>query len=455
MNPGAGNPFTSYLNRYTTVSPEHEAAFDEFITQVLPPSGVMLRLETKTEQFVRACFQRKQPPSIILTGNAGDGKTYLCRQIIEAFTNQPVTDWSDRLEWPIKRDGLTLRVVKDLSEMTEDAGANTLWELALDQLEAQPRFVFLIAANEGRLRAVLQRERLEELYQEVDRQLREGPDLGNERLIVLNLNQVTTSTYVPHALAWLTDPVHWEACQGCAAVDACPIHFNATCLADAHIAVRLQQLYQVLEHLGIHVTIRDMLIHLAYTLTGGLECETVIRASRRLAWEAYRHVYYENVWGEAADEAFRRKAVVIQHLHRLDVGEASVFEVDNFVVSGRPDDGNIQEEHERLFAPALDLGRREDAALLGDRLDRVPLRHRPHPLRGRSPRERPLDRDGPGVSRAVGARAARGGGAVLERGDRRGLGDGADLLPEPGDGRLAPRGAAGGAAPPGRAVRER
>jgi hypothetical protein len=356
-----GNSFVLYLHRYTTVSPDHEAAFDEFITQVPLPSGEPLRLKTKTEHFVQTCFRRERPPSIILTGNAGDGKTYLCRQIIAAFTGQPVADWADRLEWPIERDGLTLRVVKDLSEMAEDAGADILWELALDQLEAQSRFVFLIAANEGRLRAVLQRERLEELYQEVDRQLREGPDLSNERLIVLNLNQVTTSMYVPSTLAWLTDPVHWEACQGCVASDACPIHFNATRLADAHIAGRLQQLYQVLENLDIHVTIRDMLIHLAYTLTGGLECETVIRASRRLAWESYRHVYYENVWGEAADEAFRHKAVVVQHLRRLDVGEVSVFEVDNFVVSGRPDDGDIQEEHERLFASALDLGRQRFA----------------------------------------------------------------------------------------------
>jgi len=43
------NSFTSHLNRYTTVSPEHEAAFDEFIMQAAPPSGAVLRLETKTE----------------------------------------------------------------------------------------------------------------------------------------------------------------------------------------------------------------------------------------------------------------------------------------------------------------------------------------------------------------------------------------------------------------------
>jgi hypothetical protein len=351
------NPFVPYLNRYTTASPDHEAAFDEFIGQTPPPGGAPLRLETRTEAFVRDCFARPRPPSVILTGNAGDGKTYLCRQIVAAFTGQAVVDWADRLDWPIERNGVTLRVVKDLSEMAEEAGANLLWELALDQLEAQPRFVFLIAANEGRLRAVLQRERLEDLYREIDRQLREGPDLGNDRLIVLNLNQVTTSTYVPPALAWLTDPARWEACAACPAREACPIYFNASRLAEPSIARRMQRLYQVLEHLGVHVTIRDMLIHLAYTVTGGLDCDR-IQGQPPLHWEPQRHVYYENVWGEAADEHFRRKAVVIRHLRRLNVGQMSVFEVDDFIINGRPADPAAQAEHERLFAPALDLGGR-------------------------------------------------------------------------------------------------
>ncbi len=351
------NSFVSYLNRYTTASPDHEAAFDEFIGQTQLPGGTPLRLETRTERFVHACFARERPPSVILTGNAGDGKTYLCRQIVAAFTGQATVEWADRLDWPIERDDLTLRVVKDLSEMGEEAGANLLLEVAVDQLEEQPRFVFLIAANEGRLRAVLQRERLEELYHEVDRQLREGPALDNDRLVVLNLNQVTTSTYVSPSLTWLTNPAHWEACKACTAKDACPIHFNATRLADAHITGRLQQLYQVLEHLGIHVTIRDMLIHLAYTVTGGLDCANII-GQPPLHWEPYRHIYYQNVWGEAADEHFRRKAVVIRHLRRLNAGEASVFEVDDFVINGRPADPVAHAEHERLFAPALDLGGR-------------------------------------------------------------------------------------------------
>ena len=48
------NPFVPYLNRSTTASPDHQAAFDDFIGQTPPPGGAPLRLETRTEAFVRA-----------------------------------------------------------------------------------------------------------------------------------------------------------------------------------------------------------------------------------------------------------------------------------------------------------------------------------------------------------------------------------------------------------------
>jgi hypothetical protein len=352
------NPFITYLNRYTTTSPEHEAAFDEFISQTAPPSGVMLRLCTKTEQFVRACFQREHPPTIILTGNAGDGKTYLCRQIIKSFTNQIVTDWGDQTVWPIECDGMRLHVVKDLSELGREAGAAVLRELAAELEREKPKVVFLIAANEGRLRDLLGHEGLSELRQQVESQLTYGPDVNEPSLIVLNLNRVTTSSYVSPTLHWLTDDAHWRDCTGCSALAICPIRFNRDRLADVAIADRLQLLYQILEYLDIHVTIRDMLIHLAYTITGGLTCDEIVAQSRHLGREIHQYVYYENVWGGQAEDIFRRKVVALRALHRLNVGGHSLFEIDDFIINGCPDDPEAQAEYERLFAPAVDLGDR-------------------------------------------------------------------------------------------------
>src|SRR5215217_7912741 len=99
------NPFVDYLSRYTTASPDHEAAFDEFLSQIAPPSGQPLRLETRVEEFLRARFLQPNPPSVILTGNAGDGKTYLCRQVVAALTGESVEDWEALADQPIERSG--------------------------------------------------------------------------------------------------------------------------------------------------------------------------------------------------------------------------------------------------------------------------------------------------------------------------------------------------------------
>ena len=353
------NPFVPYLNRYTTVSSEHEAAFDEFITQAQPPSGEMLRLDTKIETFLSDVFARKRPTSIILTGNAGDGKTYLCRQIATKLNNGRIPEnWDRETHWILEHSDYKLIVIKDLSEMGEKNGAKLLKGLA-KQYQGE-KYIFLIAANEGRLRAVLAQEGLAELEDEVGIQLQDGPDLDNQHLVVLNLNQITTSSFVPQVLDWLTDSQHWQACTDCPAFNACPIRFNAERLAQKHISQRFKRLYQVLEHLEIHVTIRDMLIHLTYTLTGSLMCEDIIHKSqdKKQQWleAASKHVYYENVWGEAADDDFQRKAIVVQSLRRLNVGESSVFAIDDFIISGHSENDEEQDNHDDLFAPALDLG---------------------------------------------------------------------------------------------------
>jgi hypothetical protein len=353
------NSFVRYLTRYTTVSPEHEAAFDEFITQSAPLQGEPLRITTKVQQFLEAIFTRANPPSIILTGNAGDGKTYLCRKVIERLTGQPVTDWQQHLERDVAVGRFTLRVVKDLSEMGEQNGVAALRALNSTLDESMSGQVFLIAANEGRLRALLVDAKLITLYEAVNAQLVNGPDLAHPQLIVLDLNRVTTSTFVAQALAWMTNAQQWQACKVCPAVTRCPIHWNAQQLANAHIAARVQMLYQVLEHLDLHVTIRDMLIHLAYTITGELTCETVLTQPQAAQETTYLHVYYENIWGEQASDAFRQKTTLVHHLRQLNVGASSIFTIDDFIVNGNTIDAEQQAQHQQLFAPDLDLGQKQ------------------------------------------------------------------------------------------------
>lgn len=352
------NPFIAYLNRYTTVSPEHEAAFDEFITGIMPPSGQPLRIETKIEGFLQELFAQEKSPSIILTGNAGDGKTYLCRQIAIALNGGLPKDWDEKPISVLTRPSCKLYIIKDLSEMGEENAANLFREWA-KSFQGE-KLVFILAANEGRLRAILAADEFQELRREIENQLWGGSDPRNEKLIVVNLNKITTSTFVHPTIEWLTSSEHWQACEGCSAYDSCPIRFNAVHLSLPYVAERFRRLYQLLEHIDVHVTLRDMLIHLTYAVTGGIGCQWVNNQKRQdkrhWAEEAYRYVYYENVWGEKADENFRRKATVIRHFRRLNVGNSSIFAVDNFIIDGQPENVSKQAIYERLFAPGLDFG---------------------------------------------------------------------------------------------------
>lgn len=382
------NPFVDYLTRYTTASPDHEAAFDEFLSQAPPPAGGRLRLDTRVEAFLKARMLEPSPPSVILTGNAGDGKTYLCRQIGAAFAGRPLDDWDALADRPLERNGVRLHVVKDLSELGEDQGAVVLKSLAVAEGgEANQNLLgilrgiaapligtpnkerYLMAANEGRLRYLLGSDpALAALYQQVDHQLREGPAVDNPQLIVINLTEVTTSSFVPEALGWMTQPAHWDNCEACPIRERCPLHLNALRLRDDQIAGRVQLLYHLLEHLGIHVTVRDMLIHLAYTIAGNLSCDEVQQRAERHE-DVSSFAYYENIWGRSDESAFRRRASVVQHLDHLHVGEHSLFEVDDFIVSGGRS-AEEQAEHARLFAPSVDLDDRRfaqdrDAYLLG------------------------------------------------------------------------------------------
>lgn len=354
------NPFVDYLRRYTTASPDHEAAFDEFLAAAPPPAAGPLRLATRVETFLRDCFTRRDPPSVILTGNAGDGKTYLCRRVIEAFGERPFDGWDVVAERPLERDGVRLQVVKDLSELGDERAGALLHALSAAVAAPSAPTRFLIAANEGRLRYLLGRnQELADLSERVDQQLRAGPEIADPRLVLINLSQVTTSSFVPEALAWMTHPDHWQVCETCPALGYCPINQNARRLRDSYIVGRVQLLYQLLEHLDIHVTVRDMLIHLAYSITGNQRCEELQRPGAEQR-DLSRLAYYQNVWGGEPESAFRRKASVAQHLDRMQVGEHSMFEVDNFIVSGAENEADAV-EHAALFAPAVDLNHRRFA----------------------------------------------------------------------------------------------
>jgi hypothetical protein len=353
------NPFVKFLNSYNVTGAAHAQNYEDYFQQVL----YSLDIETTTERYLLGNFsienlKKDDVRSVILTGNAGDGKTRLCRLVWQQLSKQDFVQASKDFQTSVidlvAECGKRIKIIKDFSDWDEQLGIDLLQELVRGIDENGIPIVFLIAANEGRLRKALQDDSLVELQQQVEAALNNKPEIKGP--VVLNLNQASTSKYIPKLLQKMTNANWWRDCEGCPAFNYCPIKWNRDQLAKPIPAERLHRLYQIVEQLGKHVTFRDALIHLSYTLIGRLDCHKV----QAVPPEQHPHfsswVYYRNCFGVESDQTFQSQGM-ISNLRLIDVSAASNFHIDELLIKGHLNpDQNLQKLINENFRQGVDLG---------------------------------------------------------------------------------------------------
>lgn len=361
------NSFVGFLSNYNTNGANHSSAYEEYQRKAANP----LDIETKTQKYLLDLFSKEnlksgKTPSVILTGNAGDGKTRLCRLVWEKLSSRDFATAGQSLEDSIidlsEECQCKVKIIKDLSDWTEQRGVEILKQLVIGEDEAGIRTVFLIAANEGRLRWALQADTaLAELRKEVEEALNSGTQKVSSH-VVLNLNQISTSRYVLKLIDRMTAVEHWKECEECPAASYCPIKWNRNKLASdvngnpSLPAERLLELYKVIEQLGRHITFRDALIHLSYTLIGRLNCYSVQTVPEEQHPHFARWVYYKNCYADEADTSFQHIGVFSQ-LRGFDVASISNFHIDQFILNGNlHSNARIKTSWQQVFMDGVDLG---------------------------------------------------------------------------------------------------
>jgi len=361
------NPFVSLLSSYNTTGANHAQAYEEYQLNLSNP----LDIETKAQKYLLELFSKEtlragKTKSVILTGNAGDGKTRLCRLVWQQLRNDDSFSTAGKsLEDSVidltKECGVRVKIIKDLSDWNVSLGTEILKQMVQGQDADGIRTVFLIAANEGRLRSALQAApELLGLRKEVEDALAGTPNANGT--IVLNLNQVSTSAFILQLINKMTTDEQWEKCERCPAINYCPIKWNRDQLKptksgkSALPAQRLQKLYQIIEQLGKHITFRDALIHLTYTLIGRFNCYSVQTMPEDQRPHFTRWVYYKNCYGDEADLSFQRNGV-IGHLRSFDVAAVSNFHIDELILKDPPNSHKeIKDTRSLIFREDLDLG---------------------------------------------------------------------------------------------------
>ncbi|MEZ4405719.1 MAG: hypothetical protein R3A52_04365 [Polyangiales bacterium] len=152
------NPWVTFLRQYGPVA-NNDSLYDEHIASAARRAKVRpLRFDTGgvLEELIEN-FNDEQPRSVVLTGTAGDGKTFLCREVWSALGGAAsVWDGNEKVRELTLRHGARLVVIKDLSELTVDESP-LLAPMADAMFVLRPRAVYLVAANDGQLRQAWER----------------------------------------------------------------------------------------------------------------------------------------------------------------------------------------------------------------------------------------------------------------------------------------------------------
>lgn len=338
------NKHVGRLHRYLPFSPLHSQIYEEHAD----PSQ-MKSIDTKAAQTLLDLVHKPEIRLVVLTGDAGHGKTHLCRRLIQSLTgdNAPAAHatmmrCSHGDAEVATVDGRKLFVITDLSEFADEAPAIDIITAAL----GADNSVLVVCANEGKLRKLITTggDGLRSLRIGLERGREQGTVCHAQNLAIIDLNNQSVSSGDNRGIVgallqqWCLDGRSWRACGDCDAREACPIYSNRELLAadkDPTTGETRRQgihdLMCIVEQSGATVTIRETLILLALAITGGLDCRDVhARWSKRptdRTWQ-WRHTYSQVIFAPDLGHDASKNLRILHDLRRIDPGRRAIRSVD-------------------------------------------------------------------------------------------------------------------------------
>jgi hypothetical protein len=351
------NSHVQRLNRFLPFSAAHDQIYEEY------QDDDSLSLETVALAYAVAAIG-SGARCIVLTGDAGHGKTHLCRRLIETVLGYESrearallrTNCDGSVAIPASGGSLgpLLRIHKDFSELGHDQAAELLEAAA-----ARDEETLVVCANEGRLRAITGSPAAGAMCRKIAQQFRDsfsnGLSSAEGQIHIINLNYQSVAKSLPDGTksllrrtlhTWVANGTRWgeRSCGSCSLEQHCPIRHNRRLLvedsgASPHRIDRLESLCQAVERLGQVITIREMLMLVAYLVTGGMTCESVharcLGPNRISGWPsswAYYNLLFDAPPDLPEDQLYKGISIM-SVLRRLDPGRLASRAVDQRVLN--------------------------------------------------------------------------------------------------------------------------
>ena len=313
------NGFVAYLNTLSSASAGNGNSTDEenrcspFFPRVYVHNPLV---EIVLEELVNRRHH------VILTGNAGDGKTTIASDIYEKLMGyRPPAD--ARIFIPSAQ----LVIVKDMSELPAEERARIIEEAA-----ASSGPVHLIVTNTGTLLGSAERlPRRAPGRQAVHSKLLKALEADDMvpvldgHFLLLNIGRVDSIATACAVLQRMLERDNWLACTPCPLGERCPILANVRLLWESKDTVlrRVELAYRRLYEYGTRLTLRQMIGHLAYALTAGRDCAQIGKLSETQLGECLHGSLFHNRFfgddgGQLQPEADQLQPV--RHLRAAEFG---------------------------------------------------------------------------------------------------------------------------------------
>ncbi|MDQ1015772.1 methylation-associated defense system protein kinase MAD6 [Streptomyces afghaniensis] len=291
------NPYVAHLQ--TLYSQSHRSNRG---TRGLDPQDMQVYVETALDRELVPALRAGRHALVIVTGNAGDGKTAFLESFEAQARRLGGQFGSGRLNGSdFTLDGHRFRTNHDGSQDEADAASDDVLEDFFAPYAgedatgwAEQGETRLIAVNEGRLVDFFshRHEYFPLLSKLINIGLAGGATGDAVAVVNLNARDVTArpadgdgtpldgESILERMLDRMTHERFWEACTSCDIADTCYARHNAQTFrhpdAGPQVKRRLRRAYELTQLRGrLHITLRDLRSALAYTLTSGRDCAEI------------------------------------------------------------------------------------------------------------------------------------------------------------------------------------
>jgi hypothetical protein len=358
----------SFLRQYGPI-PRNDNMYDETIQRVVKRKKIepILIMAKYLEELIEN-FRSEKPKSVILTGTAGDGKTYHSREVwLDLGGTYEQWEVPGNIKQLSIGSNKTLYVIKDLSELT-DQEREYLVLFAQGIKGRRTDVLFLIAANDGQLIEALKqvnedfnaigiREIIEEML------VNEQQENDRYELRLYNLSRISAAWALPQVIDAVVNHSGWNDCNHCQYRDhedaqkRCPIWENKKRLEDVDgtktIRTRLIDLLELCEINNVHLPIRQLLLLVSNMILGHSDVKDKLMRCQDIPGIIEKRTMvkasiYRNVFGENLTDRKREATDVFNTLGRFGIGNETSNKIDNILIFGN-DDPDLKDLYQELM----------------------------------------------------------------------------------------------------------